>query len=385
MQIKGVYDEKKYKEEKDKQYGQKVILTGTAGKYLKETQKEKIPHYAFRPKKSPEQVKDDFLIALKSAKASEDFYNSASKTIRVTRQYFTVYYIDVHSLPESHLTSTKHYKPSGEYTIDGKLEGDTLKVDISQGSTYSHTSYDVVTTRKTINKKDYYSYTYLEDFSQNLYNTTAVDESSLISAEEIMQDQMFDPGKPSYILGSDASYELLQVLLFPVWRVECDFNEHTYVNYVSDVSQSKVVYLELSQEEQKRLAEEKYQEQLKEQHKKQQQEKEKKILGSMCKSFGITFVISLLVHLFTNKVASKGLGYCGFLIAHLGTFGGLITTILCGFGVIGIILGIIALIKNTKAYKLSLSLYITADCIIILDIILYIISIILHIGIINVL
>lgn len=105
----------------------------------------------------------------------------------------------------------------------------------------------------------------------------------------------------------------------------------------------------------------------------------------MCKSFGIAFVISLLVHLFTNKVASKGLGYCGFLIAHLGTFGGLITTILCGFGVIGIILGIIALIKNTKAYKLSLSLYITADCIIILDIILYTISIILHIGIINVL
>lgn len=63
---------------------------------------------------------------------------------------------------------------------------------------------------------------------------------------------MFDPGKPSYILGSDASYELLQVLLFPVWRVECDFNEHTYINYVSDVAQSKVVYLELSQEEQKK-------------------------------------------------------------------------------------------------------------------------------------
>lgn len=292
MEIKSVYNENKYKEEKDKEYGPKVRLTGTAGKYLKETQKEKIPHYAFRPKKSPKQVKDDFLITLKSAKASEDFYNSASKTIRVTRQYFTVYYIDVHSIPESHLASTRHYKPSGKYSIDGKLEGDTLKVDISQGSTYSHTSYDVVTTRKTINKKDYYSYTYLEDFSKKLYNTTAVDESSLISAEEIMQDQLFDPGKPSYIFGSDASYELIQVLLFPVWRVECDFNEHTYVNYVSDVAQSKVVYLELSQEEQKRLAEEKYQEQLKEQHKKQQQEKEKKYWAQCVKVLGLHLLLA---------------------------------------------------------------------------------------------
>lgn len=186
-----------------------------------------------------------------------EFYNSAVKTIRVIRQYFPVNYINVHSVPDSRWVEKRHYNPSGEYSIDGKLEGDTLKVDVSQGSTYSHSTYDRETFTRDVNKKKYYEdiHTYFWQFSEKFFETNEVDESALMPAEELMQDSMFSYNSPRYILGRDASYKLLQVLLFPIWRVECDFDGHTYVNYVSDVAPSKILYLELSQEEQARREE----------------------------------------------------------------------------------------------------------------------------------
>lgn len=261
MEIKGVYNEKTYKKEKDKEYGPDkyfIIASKTAGQFLQETKEEKVPYYVFRPRKTLDEVKEEFLRGLK-AKASVDFYNSAVKTIRVIRQYFPVNYIDVHSVADSNLVETRHYKPSGEYSIDGKLEGDTLKVDVSQGSTYSHSTYERETTTKYVNQKKYYNDISgpLHRFSKKLFETNEVDESALIPAEELMKDAMFSYTSPRYILGRDASYNLLQVLLFPIWRVECDFNGHTYVNYVSDVANSEIVYLELSQEEQTKIIEEK--------------------------------------------------------------------------------------------------------------------------------
>lgn len=382
MEIKGVYNEKTYKEEKNKKYAPDVNLSHftTAGKYLQGGQKGEAPRYAFKPKKTPKQVEEKFLIDLK-AMAQEDFYKSAEKTIRVIRQYFPVYYIDLKSVNESHLTSTDHYKPSGKYSIDGKLEGDTLKVDISQGSTYSHTSYDVETTRKSVNRKEYYSTitgtAWVGNFAQKFYETDSVDESMLISADEIMQDAMFDWYKPSYFVGSDSRYELLQILLFPIWRVECDFNGHTYVNYVSDIAASKILYLELSSEGKKVLEEKKLEEQKRKEENERLQRKEKMIDNISlysCIAAGCLFLLSVLIHLFStgSSPVQNGEGYCGFLIAHLSTFGKLMTTILGGFSLVAVIPYIIGFKTYNK--KVACVFYILASLIVVVDLVLYITS-----------
>lgn len=384
MEIKGVYNEKTYKEEKNKKYAPDVNLSHftTAGQYLQGGKEGEAPRYAFKPKKTPEQVKQKFLIDLK-VMAQKEFYNSAEKTIKVIRQYFPVYYIDLRSIKESHLTSTRHYKPSGEYSIDGKLEGDTLKVDISQGSTYSHTSYDIETTRKSVDRREYYSTitgtAWVGNFAEKFYETDSTDESMLISAEEIMQDTMFDWYKPSYFVGSDSSYELLQILLFPIWRVECDFNGHTYVNYVSDVADSKILYLELSSAGKNILEEKKLEEQKIKAEKERLKHKEKlmdNISFYLCMVAGFFLLISVLVHLFStaSNPVKNGDGYCGFLIAHLSTLGKLLTTFLGGFSLIASIPYIIGF--KTLNKKAACVFNILTILIVIVDLVLYITSLV---------
>lgn len=384
MEIKGKYEEDKYsqelkkrQEEANKRYEPGILFyeETTAGEFLNEKNTLDVPCYAFKPKKNWESVKETFLSDLRS-KVDDDFFDSATKTIRVIREYFSVNYVDVRSVSESHLNSTKHYKPSGEYTIDGKLEDDTLKVGIRQGSTYSHTTYDISTSRKYVNSKKYYAHAVekatcftckiVGDFADKFYCVDDVDESSLITAEEIMQDKLLTHAEPKSFLGSSADFTHLQILLFPIWRVEIDFNNHTYVNYVSDVAPSDILFYEPSSEMLKQKEEESVRK-LKENE-----------LNNIANIFiwmalGI-FGISLLVHFFTGNISTQGLGYCGFLVAHLGNFfGGFLTFICGGFSLVGAMVGLISLC--IKKSKVKLIVAILANLLIIADLVLYITSV----------
>lgn len=389
MEIKGKYEEYKYsqelkkrKEEADKRYGPGILsyeFGTTAGKFLNKKNTLDVPCYAFKPKKSYESVKETFLNDLRP-KVEDDFFDSATKTIRVIREYFSVNYVDVKSVTESHLTSTKHYKPSGEYTIDGKLDGDKLKVNVSQGSTYSHTTYDISTSRKYVNSKKYYAPAVekttcfrckiVGDFADKFYCTDDVDESSLITAEEIMNDKLLTHSEPKSFFGSSASFTHLQILLFPIWRVEIDFNNHTYINYVSDVAPSDILFYEPSSEMLKQEAEERAKIELIVKRKNKFNNLSNVLFGIALGIFGI----SLLAHFLTGNVSTQGLGYCGFLVAHLGNFfGGFLTFICGGFSLVGAIVDLISLcIKNSKV-KLLFILF--AHILIIADLVLYIISV----------
>ena len=89
-------------------------------------------------------------------------------------------------------------------------------------------------------------------FNSKFYSTVDSDSSNLVTADDIIDDSLLQNmganfyRHPTY--GSVKNYELHQILLFPLWRVEVKFNNNIYVNYVSDIDKSEVVYYNKSQE-----------------------------------------------------------------------------------------------------------------------------------------
>lgn len=89
----------------------------------------------------------------------------------------------------------------------------------------------------------------------------------------------------------------------------------------------------------------------------------------------VALVISLLAHFFTGNVSTKGVGYCGIIVAKLGKFfGGFLTFFCGGFSLIGAIIGAISLAVDNSV--IDLSLVVLADAIIICDIVFYIMSVV---------
>lgn len=354
MKISDNFAEKYYDsfvEDESKKYGPELDISKytktTAGKFLEERNTSRIPCVAYAPKRDKKEVENAFLRDLYNLKSSVDikFINSANDTIKVTRQYF----------------------PANLVEVDGKKEY-----------------------WSTINSKEY-----LGGFSSVFIPAIDSENATPIAAKDIMDDDIFSYHSPEYF-ETNGKANLLEIHLFPIWRVEVEYNNHTYVNYVSDVvSDSKILYADFTTEalaqikkdERRDLIDQELNQKMDEWKAKEiKKSKSGKFLSSaLDKIDGLLyfsaiglFIISWIMHIITGNVASQGSGYCGFLVDNLGTFiGGFFTYFCAGFSLIGAMFWFIGFAFWNKNKEIAhLITMIVTNAVIIADIVLYVLSVI---------
>lgn len=353
MEIKGAYSEYDKKElgsDIVEDYAPNFIPYGknlTAGMFFKKQSAEKC--FAFRSLKTEEQVKEEFLNSIPKD-SSDAFVKAAKETIKIYRTYLPVEYFTVTQYEKTSLESTKHYKTTG-YTATGRVSGNSVNVDVSENKEYSHTTYDFVS--QTQKAKDKIYYTDLDKdlkiFKSKFYSTSDSDASNLVSADEIMEDSLLPTlGANSYrhkMYGSVKNYELHQILLFPLWRVEVTLNNNIYVNYVSDIEKSKIAYYNRSTKaKEKELADL--------EKEKKTYKKLKKLAEVILTVVGILMVISVLIHFFCSTTAADSDNYGGLLCRAFGGFG-VFLTLIGGFSFIGYMLFIAGLVNYINMENLG--------------------------------
>ncbi len=312
-------------------------ILGNFGKYLEETKDGEVQRFVFKPIKTEQQVKDDFLKKLESV-GSPQFIESAKSNIKVSCQYFPVNYAELISKTVTHYETTDHYVPDGNFSLDGKLEDDKLTVNVSQGKTYSHSTTSSWTTHEDAYGKAYssmcqgicdrkqLSFNFLEEFDDVFYKTAGYSEKDIASIDDVKDCDYFkDEGAEWNGRLGDYKFKELQILWFPVWKVEVKHDRYIYENYVSDITDaSKIIYLDENAE----ILNEK------------ETIRERSFRFWNFVSWGaVLIMLSYILHLAFGKAVNTGVGYAGLFVKLMGKdIGSPLNKVLAGFTFIGTIL-----------------------------------------------
>lgn len=335
MMIKSRLDEEKNKKRTPNLRTLKLL--NDFGKYLEETKDGKVQRFVFKPIKTEQQVKDDFLKKLESV-GSAQFIEAAKSNIKVSCVYFPVNYVELSSKSVTHYETTDHYVPDGNYSLDGKLENDTLTVNVSQGKTYSHSTTDSWTTHENAYGKAYasmcqgicdrkqLSFYFLEEFDSAFYKTAGYSEKDIASIDDVKDCNYFkDEGAERNGKLSDYKFRELQILWFPVWKVEVNLGGRIYENYVSDITDtSKIKYLDENTEtinEREAIRERSFR------------------FWNFISWGAVLVILSYILHLAFGKAVNTGVGYAGLFVKLMGKdIGSPLNKVLAGFSCIGTIL-----------------------------------------------
>jgi|GEM_PF-1156129 len=252
MDIKGRF---KYVEAKPEEDSTKKEVLNFGSKYLHVKNPKPISEstyfkenrdilFAFKPLNSKEKIKENFLNQLKKLKIFEESLISHIDEIESERLvklvYFDVFYCKV---SEASYVKTKRsyssYKKPGEYTIEVSDDGRTYSVTpkYERYSTTKSSTYTIKEDRLI----------YCSKFSRTFYSTKAVDQTRLVNDDDLPGLE-YEESKDIISLAekelkavSIKGLELVQVLLFPIWKIEFEYDGGNYFTYISDFSGEMVL------------------------------------------------------------------------------------------------------------------------------------------------
>lgn len=194
--------------------------------------------FAIKPLNTADKIKHNFLRQLKKLKFFDksiiDYIDKIDSEKLVKLQYFDVFFCKVLKYTYETKSTISHYKKTGEYTVETSDDGKTYDV------TPKYERY--TTSLSVVHSKDANELIHCSQFDKGFYITKAIDQSLLVSDEDLPGLDYYESENVNNVAALELKAEsvkelqLIQILLFPIWKIEFEFDGEKYSTYLSDVS-----------------------------------------------------------------------------------------------------------------------------------------------------
>lgn len=206
--------------------------------------------FVIKEKLNANLAKKKFLSELKKQKFCDKSFLQSAQNVSMSLAYFPVFYIHVDNYTQRIYCKDDIKKQTG-VNIKASYKEGSLSVESSPSYStvgYKDSSFD----RKfEVNKNIHANVFTMKD---NPFFSTLQREGAELNTENSSIDIYVDKsGTDNYILKAlskyymknvvDATYEILQVVYFPVWVSEVEFNGKTYKSFVSDCKRNSILSL----------------------------------------------------------------------------------------------------------------------------------------------
>ncbi len=196
--------------------------------------------FALKPLNSKQKIKQNFIDQLRELKFFDEsiiaYIDKTDSERLVKKEYFDVFYCKVLNATYRHTSNETHYRKTGEYSMTASTSSDETTYDISpkyESYTKFSTSYDSKSVKRLV---------YCSQLDKAFYSTDAIDQSRLAEGDELRGLAYYESNNFRSLAAKTVGAEsvedltLIQVLLFPIWKIEFRFEGENYSAYLSDIS-----------------------------------------------------------------------------------------------------------------------------------------------------